>query len=373
MPNFDAGSYFLTVLAPVKLGTVPSNFTARENSWDARFRSAVKEEMQSKIAPDDDNNPGSWRQRLRMVLATLPTAAQSPATERTKRQSPFARNRRNHLARFVVLDDVVYNGRLGQKPIIHGPSDPLVPQPVDTLASPYLLFAVDIDAVTEDGAALPAQLSEHDQNAVRDAYLKDLWNSARDEMQAVFENCQGFDGVSSADEFAAYIAKCQVETTMPFHDYWIEPPALKTMPWKLLLVILGVPLLILAAGLLGWVGGSVINVFTEPNWNLDTPFWMTVGGLALSAVAIFGLVKYIIRFGEGAFPPPKHGDLPSVLKSLYLQQKFAKFVVDNQASDPQTLHTEFGRFLKEHQPENKDAPSQNPGFISSSAPGAVRT
>ncbi|MCP5083252.1 MAG: hypothetical protein GY948_16305 [Alphaproteobacteria bacterium] len=227
--------------------------------------------------------------------------------------------------------------------------------------------------MTKDGAALPDQLSEHDQSQVRDAYLKELWTSARDEMQAVFENCQGFDRVSSADEFAAYIEKCQVETTMPFHDYWIEPPALKTMPWKLLLVILGLPLLAFAAGLLGWVGGSAINVFTEPNWNLDTPFWMAALGLASSALVIFGLIKYIMRFGANAFPAPKHGDLPSVLKSLYLQQKFAKFVVDNQAADPQTLHTGFGKFLQEHQPENKDSPSQKPGFISSSAHGAVRT
>ncbi|MCP5083253.1 MAG: hypothetical protein GY948_16310 [Alphaproteobacteria bacterium] len=127
MPNFDAGTYFLTVLAPVKLGMVPNNFTARANSWDARFRSAIKDELQSADEAENDDNPGSWRQRLRMVLATLPTAAQSPATERTKRESPFARNRRNHLARFVVVDDVVYNGRIGQKPIIHGRSEPLVP------------------------------------------------------------------------------------------------------------------------------------------------------------------------------------------------------------------------------------------------------
>ncbi len=373
MPNFDAGTYFLTVLAPVKLGAVPDSFTRRSNSWDERFRSAIEEDLPSQDKVDGYGAPESWRQRLRMVLATLPTAAQSPATERMKHESPFARNRQNHLARFVVIDDVVYNGRLGQKPFVKGSVDPLAPQHIDTLASPYLLFSADFDAVNSEGDPLPTVLSEAEQNAIRDIYLQRLWETAREEMQAIFENCQGFDDVSSAPQFAAYITACQVETTMPFHDYWIEPPALETMPLKRLALFAAVPLLVFAAGLAGWIGGSLINIFADPNWNLDTPFWMTIGGFAVSALVLFGIVKYVLRYGEAAFPPPKFGDLPSVLKSLYVQQNFAEFVADNQTADPKTLHAAFGAFLEKHQPENTDAPSQKPGYISSSVPGALRT
>lgn len=373
MPNFDAGSYFLTVLAPVKLGAVTQDISEGTHSWDARYRSAAKEELKSNETPQADDAPVSWRQRLRMVLATLPTASQSPATERMEQESPFARNRRNHLARFVVIDEVVYNGRLGQKPIVMGLTKPLIPQPVDNLASPYLLFAVDIDATTGEGEALPAELTEREQDAVRDTYIKELWISAPDEMRAVFENCQGFETVRTADDFASYIAKCQVETTMPFHDYWIEPPQLKVLPLKLMLFILALPLLLFVAGLIGSLGGALINAFIEPNWNLDTPFWMTLIGLTASAVTIFALFKYAIRFGEQPFAPPKHGDLPSVLKSLYLQQKFADFVITNQAASAETLHARFAAFLQEHQPENKQSPTQKPGVVSASAPSAIRT
>lgn len=373
MPNFDAGSYFLTVLAPVKSGAVPAQVSERQNSWDSRFRSAIKNELEANDTSQSGDAPVSWRQRLRMVLATLPTASQSPATERMQQESPFARNRRNHLTRFVVIDDVVYNGRLGQKPIVMGRSEPLVPQHVDKLASPYLLFVADIDATTLEGAPLPAELSEREQADVRDSYLRDLWTTAPEEMRAVFENCQGFEDINSADDFAAYIAKCQIETTMPFHDYWIEPPALKVLPIKLLVLIAALPLLLLAVGLVWSFGGAFLNVFVEPNWNLDTPFWMAAVGLIASAVTLFAIFKYVLRFGSNPFAPPKHGDLPSVLKSLYLQQKFSDFVITNQPADAQALHERFGAFLKEHQPANKDAPSQKPGVISSSAHGAVRT
>ena len=252
MPNFDAGSYFLTVLAPIKLGAVSSQVSERPNSWDARYRSAAEEELNTEEKLEADDVPVSWRQRLRMVLATLPTASQSPATERMTQESPFARNRRNHLARFVVIDDVVYNGRLGQKAIVMGFTKPLVPQPVDHLASPYLLFAADIDATTIEGAPLPSELSEREQDEVRDTYIKDLWTGAPEEMRAIFENCQGFETVESADDFAAYVAECQVETTMPFHDYWIEPPELKVLPLKLMLIIAALPILLFVGGF-GWL------------------------------------------------------------------------------------------------------------------------
>lgn len=373
MPNFDAGSYFLTILAPVKTGLVPLDFGRHEGSWDQRLRAAEIDEAARTGTALAAETEISWTQRLRMVLATLPTALQSPATERIGVQSPFARNMRTHLCRLVVIDDVVYNGRITSKPIIGGGGDPLVPQKIDSLNSPYLMFATDFDAVTEDGAILPTELSEAEQDAVRDSYLTRLWETAADEMRAVFENCEGFDGVKSSSDFVSYMKKCQVETTMPFHDYWIEPPALKSLPITFLKWMAGVPVAAFVLGLLVWILGSAANVILNVDWNMDTAFWIMLAGLAASIVAIAIAIIWVLRNGQNPLAPPRYGDLPTVLKSLYLQQNFADFVIANQGASDEDLHAAFGAFADEHKPDNKTAPTQKPGYISSRFPGAVQS
>ena len=42
----------------------------------------------------------------------------------------------------------------------------------------------------------------------------------KDDLEVIFGHCAGFDGVDTAEKFHGYIRKCQVETTMPFNDYW---------------------------------------------------------------------------------------------------------------------------------------------------------
>ena len=71
----------------------------------------------------------------------LPTAAQTPACGGG--QSPFARNTRNHFARFVIIDDVAYNGRDRAQCALVTLSPATistVAQPQDHLACPFLLF-----------------------------------------------------------------------------------------------------------------------------------------------------------------------------------------------------------------------------------------
>jgi hypothetical protein len=79
--------------------------------------------------------------------------------------SPFSRNRRNHLARMFVLHDVVYNGRITQNPIVAQLEgvNTAMPQPVDRLNSPNLIFCADVDASTQDGDPLPTELSPQQQ------------------------------------------------------------------------------------------------------------------------------------------------------------------------------------------------------------------
>ena len=157
MPDFDSGHLFLTTLAPI-----------RDSAKDASMHT-------------------SFTQAARIALAKLPTALQSPATLKTGVNSPFSRNRRTHLARMFVLNDVVYNGRTGRNALATAITrdDPTVFQPVDRLNTSYLVFCADIDAVEEDGAPLPRNLSPDRQRRVRDAYARELWRTMEAELRDV--------------------------------------------------------------------------------------------------------------------------------------------------------------------------------------------
>ena len=76
----------------------------------------------------------------------MPTGAETLA--RGGGQSPFARNKRNHFARFVIIDDVAYTGRTARNTLwarVRG-DDLVVAQPQDHLNCPFLVFVVDFDA-----------------------------------------------------------------------------------------------------------------------------------------------------------------------------------------------------------------------------------
>ena len=371
MPNFDAGTYFLTILAPVKTGLVQEHAEHRKSSWDAKFTHALAATESQGLAGYEpgEGARNSWVQRLRAVLATLPTALQSPATIDIGVQSPFARNRRNHLCRFAIIENVIYNGRtladrlLGGLPVIGkffgGNDNLLVAQKVDNLKRPYLMFTADVDAVMEDGATLPAELSAEEQDHIRDRYLSKLWETSKEELLAIFENCAGFDDVDDARSFTDYMVKCQVETTMPFHDYGLDPGGLSPLPVKLFKYMAGVPAGIFGIAALCWLFGLPTG-------------WLAILALLLTVVMVAILYKWAIDNGNKPFPPAKRSDLPSVLKALYLQQKFADFVIANQGASSADLHKAFGDFIERHKPDDKNEPTQKPGYISSNESGAVQ-
>lgn len=344
MPNFDTGSLFLTFLAPVKPGT----------TTDLRG-----EEV-------------SYQRNLRNVLAFLPTALQSPATQEIGINSPFALNRRTHLARFVVIDEAPFNGRMPQDPIVGSlkDEDPITPRKVDKLTTPFLFFGAEIDAVTEDGAPLPTELDEDAQTRVRDAYARELWATMEPELRSIYANCFGFESVKTADDFARYLARCQVETTMPFHDYWIDPPALKPLNLKILIALVAIPAVVALLGLLGLLTGMdstpILGWFTS--W---TPGITTIVALILTVVAAVGAYRFVLGRGAQPFPPQPGASLPNVLKSLYVQQHFSDFVTAQQGAEAQDLHKAFGAFLDTHKPDDIHGPTQTPGVISVRAPGGT--
>ncbi|MFD1343833.1 hypothetical protein [Litorisediminicola beolgyonensis] len=331
MADFDSGHLFLTYLIPIKAG-----------------------------GPKDDV---SYRQKVRIELARLPPAHQSPATQKTKYAAPFARNTRTHFARMFVLDDVVSNGRNRQDVLVATVRgvNTIDPEHVDRLNSAYLVFTADIDAVEEDGDPLPATLSPERQKRARLSYARLLWDTMGEEIEAIFGNCHGFESVTSAAEFGAYLERCHVETTMPYHDYYLELPKFNDLPLKLLIGVVAVPAAVAVLAL-------VLALFGMGSlWGLST-LLIAVVGIVATVAAFIGAVRYANANGAKPLAPGRHDDLRTVLKALYTQQAFADFVADHQGESPERLHAAFGDFIARHAPGDVAQPTQRPGVISSAAP-----
>ncbi len=321
MPTFDGGHYFLTVLVPVKTG--PS--------------------------PDGSASPVH---ALRKRLDMLPTAQQSLYS--SGEQSPFARNTRNHFARFVIIDDVAYNGRQTENSICLLLRNALskikinlvVAQPQDHLTCPFLLFTAEVDAASGT-------------NAERDSYLVTLWDTMELELREIFVHCERFDSVHDAASFAKYIASCQIETTMPFNDYYVDAKetvkGLPAWPADQILIPAGF------GGLLFLLGFVVWFIFR------GTIMLLLVGAVVLAA-GLWLAYATLMRAGAKPFPAAPDSNLPTVLKALHLQRAFTRFAIDNQllAADPNSaaqLHSAFRGFVAANQPDNLATPTQQPGVI----------
>jgi hypothetical protein len=331
MPTFDGGHYFLTVLVPVK--TDP-------------------------IADGSASPVHALRKRLDM----LPTAQQSLACG--GEQSPFARNTRNHFARFVIIDDVAYNGRqtensiclLLQNALSKKKINLVVAQPQDHLTCPFLLFAADFDAAS--GA-----------DAERDSYLATLWATMEPELRKIFIHCERFDSVNDSASFAKYIASCQIETTMPFNDYYVDANEtvknLPAWPGDQILIPAGLGAILFLLGFVVWFifrGGIML---------------LLVGAVVLAA-GLWLAYATLMRAGAKPFPAAPDSNLPTVLKALHLQRTFTRFAIDRQrlAADPdsaQQFHAAFRDFVAENQPDNlgviNDRP--DPRYTQTQKPGII--
>jgi hypothetical protein len=322
MPTFDGGHYFLTVVIPIRTAPVEDGF-------------AVTSPVHA----------------LRKRLSLMPTAAETPA--RGGGQSPFARNKRNHFARFVIIDDVAYTGRTGRNTLwglVRG-DDLAVAQPQDHLKCPFLVFVVDFDA--KSGA-----------DAERDSYLVELWNTMGQDLREIFLFCEGFKSkVTDAVSFAAYIASCQLETTMSFNDYYADIPTLPAWPEKIFLWAGVVSLLVLGLGLLGLFMPSL------QTWLPHPLVLVIVGAVALVAVILVAYAS-IMAAGGKPFPSAPDSDLSSVLKALHLRRTFTRFAIDSQmqaaatdAASAQKLYDDFAAFVAANKPNDISAPTQAPGVV----------
>jgi hypothetical protein len=323
MPTFDGGHCFLTALLPIKTSEVV----------------------------DQDGLRSSPVHMVRDALAILPTARQSPVTQTLPVTAPFAKCTKTHFARFSIIDDVIFNGRMASNAIIDSLKglDRTIPGPCDELPGPYLLMVVDFDAPNGSDAEL------------RD-YLKDMWTRMGPELAPVFRHCFGYEPqVTSPDSFADYIISCQLETTMPFNDYWPGAPPLTAMSKPFLIFNFLVPALVVGGGLYWALSAMGLIAHRHTPWLYCAEILLiALLGIAVGLCVIYRLV---MARGEQPFPMAPNSDLRSVLKALYLQRELIALAIAMQGKSPADLTSAFGAFLQKNQVGDVDNPTQQPGTI----------
>lgn len=306
MANYDAGHYFLTMMAPInRHGYV---------EVDGVRRSLID--------------------HVRDLLITLPTAQQDRFSAASGLQSPFARVPGTHFAHFFVIDDVIYNGRRPSSAVL----DLLfnvqltINEKVDHLPHAYLVLALDFDAMDGSPAALRS-------------YTDGLWRNMPEELTLLFGNCIGFEDVSSEETFFDYVVATQVDTSLPYNDYWAYEPN----PFN--------PLPLLIAASLGWLALGCVAWWT--GW---LGFWVA---LFLTLAAILAtVVGVVLKLGLTPFPAAPDSDLPSVLKAIYVQQMFVAFAQNTMGLSDEALYAAFKAFCDKHKPNDVSGPRQLPGVLS---------
>lgn len=100
----------------------------------------------------------------------------------TREDSPFALAPGTHLARLVVMDDVIYVG---------------MPSCEEHLKSKYLVFESNLDGDL-------------------DTYLTGLARTVPHHLDAIWSHCVGYPGAANISAFLAYMKACQLTTTFYF-------------------------------------------------------------------------------------------------------------------------------------------------------------
>ena len=127
--------------------------------------SPIKDDPHASIAHD---------MAIRTYLADLPRDQRSPLATITS----------THLARVVVMDDVIFVG---------------APAREEHLKSRYLIFTSNFDGDL-------------------DTYLIRMATEIPEFVDGVWQHCVGYPGVQDPAAFVAYMTKCQLETTFYFAD-----------------------------------------------------------------------------------------------------------------------------------------------------------
>jgi len=383
MPSNEAGFYQLTALLPVKTG--PYKALSGE-----------------KNVPQYCNSSQSYTHHLKDYLNQLSDSFLSNIDSKLSKSGDlhlFDHTRCTHFARFVVIDQLFYNGRRRHDSLIDffrtlaaGKDLLSKKDKIDQLESPYLLIAIDFDCH-------PSSTS-----CVQD-YLSDLWPYASQELTEILHHCEGFylpvpprgkRFTSRTADWNAYrtvermILSHEVETTYPFSAYfWVADKVKRWNPstdrvspsefknrWLLfgigilpfLLVIVSLLILPFYLGSLffNWLyqnvpPGAELSEFYQA-WNR----WGIIG-FALSVISVILFMfawRYFINRANQPMPQIKGVDLKSISKSLYLQGEFLEMYKrwqDHDGFSKSSIRQHFSCFLDKHQPSDIESPSLQPG------------
>ena len=385
MPSHEAGFYQLTALLPIKTGLY-TNLPCQENVSD----------------PSDGTQ--SYAHHLKDYLNQLSDSFLKnidPPVSELDNLHLFDHTRCTHFARFVVVDQLFYNGRRRNdslidflRTLVAGKDLLSEKDRIDALESPYLLIAIDFDCH-------PSSTS-----CVQD-YLSELWPYAREELTKIFHHCEGFSLPSPPQDqriLEAHTQYChayhsverlllshEVETTYPFSAYfWVADKVQRWNPstdqlspsefknrWGLIIVgilpfiLLVMALLVLAIcfvslffNLLYDTALSQVNL-SDFYQALNPLGLIGFGGLAIASVVLFMFAwRYFINSANMPMSQIDGVDLKSIAKSLYLQEKFLEMYGDWQESDrfnKGRIRQRFASFLDDHKPSDSHSPSLQPG------------
>jgi hypothetical protein len=85
--------------------------------------------------------------------------------------------------------------------------------------------------------------------------------------------------------------------------------------------------------------------------------------IGLLLLLAYGAYRWILSRGAAPLPTAPGSDLPTVLKTLYLQQHFTRFAIEAQELTDAQLHARFGAFLAAVKPGDNASPTQLPGEV----------
>jgi hypothetical protein len=192
------------------------------------------------------------------------------------------------------------------------------------------------------------------------------------ELREILTFCQDFDSrVKDAASFAAYMASCQLETTMSFNDYYVDPLNLPLWPSKPYVwgAVAGGGALVL--GLAATLLLLILSFFTPAAERLlPWVFGLSILGAVVLAVVVVVAYGSMMAAGAKSFPAAPDSTLPIVLKALHLRRAFTRFAIDSQIeaagtdeSSAQKLYDDFAAFVAANKPYDLVAPTQPPGVI----------
>jgi len=167
--NISGNAYALTILSPIRDGVVEGEEIA--------FADKVRDTLQN------------WNLRDNSPMTQVP---------------------QTYLCRYFVLDDV-YTESLPGGSALDTLNDwlPVVPDFIrrwampcqDHLKSRYLVFSCNFHGGPKGDV---------------DGYLHGMWNAIREDIQAAWGYCYGFEQVHDAASFAGYMKKCQLPASLFF-------------------------------------------------------------------------------------------------------------------------------------------------------------